>query len=224
MKILIAEDDYTSRLMLRAALEKMEYEVVVVENGRAAWEIMQRPDAPELVVLDWLMPEMDGVDVCRHIRGRAAQKPVYIIMLSSRTEKGAMVEGLDAGADDYIAKPYNLEELRARVNVGRRILELQSRLAEGEKLRGVLEMAGAVCHEINQPLQVVGGLSELILMKMGKDDPNYARFMKIRESITLIGELTRKIMGISRYRTKGYLDDARRIIDIHDSSALKEKP
>jgi DNA-binding response OmpR family regulator len=224
MKILIAEDDYTSRLMLSAALEKLGYEVDAVENGRAAWEKMQRPDAPALVVLDWLMPEMDGLDVCRHIRAIAVQRPVYVIMLSSRAEKDSLVEGLDAGADDYIAKPYNLEELRARVNVGRRILELQIRLAEEEKLRGVLEMAGAVSHEINQPLQVVGGLSELILMKMGKDDPNFARFMKIRESITLIGELTRKIMGITRYRTKGYLDDSKRIIDIHGSSPPDGKP
>jgi CheY-like chemotaxis protein len=224
MKVLIAEDDYTSRLMLKAALDKLGYEVDAVETGRAAWERMQRPDAPPLVVLDWLMPEMDGLDVCRHIRETESQRPVYVIMLSSRSEKGDMVEGLDAGADDYIAKPYNLEELRARVNVGRRMLELQNRLAEQEKLRGVLEMAGAICHELNQPLQVVSGLSELILMKMGKDDPNFTRFMKIRESITLIGELTRKIMGISRYRTKGYLDDAKRIIDIQGSSPPDGKP
>lgn len=219
MKVLVAEDDQTSRLMLKAALEKFGYGVETAENGREAWEIMQRPDAPFLVILDWVMPEMDGLRVCSLIRAEKTERPVYIIMLSSRQDMGDMVEGLDSGCDDYIVKPYNPRELRARVDAGRRILELQHRLVEQEKLRGVLEMAGAVCHEMNQPLQAVSGWSELILMKMGKDDPNYEKFMKIREGISLIGELTRKIMGISRYRTKSYLDETSRIIDIHDSSA-----
>jgi CheY-like chemotaxis protein len=219
MKVLVAEDDHTSRLMLKAALEKLGYEVETAENGREAWEIMQRPDAPSLVIMDWVMPEMDGLGLCSHIRAEKTERPVYVIMLSSRQDTHDLVEGLDSGCDDYIVKPYHMEELRARVDAGRRILELQHRLIEQEKLQGVLEMAGAVCHELNQPLQSVSGWSELILMKMNKDDPNYEKFMKIREGISLIGELTRKIMGISRYRTKSYLDETSRIIDIHDSSA-----
>jgi signal transduction histidine kinase len=147
---------------------------------------------------------------------------VYIIMLSSRQEANALVEGLDAGCDDYIAKPYNLEELRARVNVGKRMLELQLRLIEQEKLQGVLEMAGAVCHELNQPLQAVSGWAELILMTMKKEDPNFARFVKIRDAVGLIGELTKKIMGISRYRTKRYMNNASSIIDIHGASSHQD--
>jgi CheY-like chemotaxis protein len=223
MRILIAEDDLTSRFMLKAALEKLGYEVEGVENGRLAWERMQKPDAPALLILDWVMPEIDGLGVCRLIREQKSPKPVYIIMLSSRQEVNALVEGLDAGCDDYIAKPYNLEELRARVNVGRRMLELQFRLIEQEKLQGVLEMAGAVCHELNQPLQAVSGWSELILMNMKKEDPNYAKFIKIRDGVGLIGELTKKIMGISRYRTKRYMNNAVSIIDIHGASSPPDK-
>ena len=128
MKILIAEDDFTSRTMLQAILSKWGYEPIVVDNGQKAWEILQSPDAPKLVILDWNMPEMDGLEVCQQARQLPHNSLLYIIMLTSKSEKSNIVKGLEAGANDYIAKPYNNDELRARVNVGQRMIEIQTDL------------------------------------------------------------------------------------------------
>ena len=129
MNILIAEDDYTSRVMLLAVLKKWKYNPVATENGAEAWNVMQRADAPKLVLLDWNMPEMDGLEVTRRVRGMSAAEPPYIVILTARGEKSNIVQGLEAGANDYVAKPYDHDELRARLGVGRRMVELQSVLA-----------------------------------------------------------------------------------------------
>jgi len=128
MRILIAEDGLTSRTVLTAVLKKYGHEVEVTVNGAEAWKAMQQPDAPSLAILDWMMPEMDGLEVCRHIRARETDQPPYLIMLTTKAEKLDIVTGLEAGADDYLAKPYDPGELHARIEVGRRILELQANL------------------------------------------------------------------------------------------------
>jgi diguanylate cyclase (GGDEF)-like protein len=130
MKILIAEDDLTSRSILTALLKKWGYDPVATEHGNAVWDELQRPDAPKLVLLDWNMPGMDGLEVCRRLGERDSSNPPYVILLTGRREKGDIVQGLDAGAHDYIAKPYENEELQARIRVGQRMLELQSNLLE----------------------------------------------------------------------------------------------
>jgi two-component system cell cycle response regulator len=128
LKIMIAEDDPVSRHMLEAFLTKWGYEVLVARDGGAAWRFLQQEDAPKLVLLDWNMPEMDGVEVCRKIRERADQPYVYILMLTSRDNKQDTVEGMEAGADDYLVKPFDAHELRAHLRVGKRILDLQEKL------------------------------------------------------------------------------------------------
>jgi diguanylate cyclase (GGDEF)-like protein len=130
MRILVAEDDFTSRSILVAILKKWGYDPLVTENGTAAWEALQRPDAPELVLLDWDMPGMNGPEVCRRLREIDTPHPAYVILLTARGEKGDIVLGLEAGANDYISKPFDSEELQARIRVGRRMLELQSSLRE----------------------------------------------------------------------------------------------
>lgn len=217
MKILLAEDDFSTRTILNSILTKWGYEVIATDNGQSALEAMLEKEAPQLAVLDWMMHEMDGPEVCRRLRQEKGEDPLYLILLTARGESGDIVQGLDSGADDYIAKPYDKEELRARVNVGRRIINLQKELREKEKLQGVLEMAGAVCHELNQPLQSVIGFSELLLMDMKEDDAKYQTLIKIKSSIDRIGELTKKIMGITRYQSKSYLSKSW-IIDIDGSS------
>ena len=132
MKILIAEDDFTSRSILTAILKKWGFEPVVTENGGAAWDVLQRPDAPRLALLDWSMPIMDGLEVCRRLRASDSRNPPYVILLTARGEKGDIVQGLEAGANDYVAKPYDNEELRARIRVGQRLLEMQSHLLEAQ--------------------------------------------------------------------------------------------
>jgi phosphoserine phosphatase RsbU/P len=221
MKILIAEDDVTSRIMLDAVLTKWGYKVTSTSDGIAAYDAFMQSDAPQLALLDWEMPGMDGASLCRKLRGQERKDPLYLILLTSKGEKGDIVQGLKAGADDYVAKPFDNEELSARVNVGCRMIKLQNEMLERDKLQGVLEMAGAVCHELNQPLQSVSGFSELLMMEPGTIDMNYEMLKNIKIGIDRIGELTRKIMKITSYQSKPYLKS--KIIDINKASEHKQE-
>lgn len=140
MRILIADDDDTSRTMLAGVLGKYGYEVESVPDGHEAWRRLKEKDAPKLVILDWMMPGMDGLEVLRRIREREDGESFYILLLTSRDEKKDIVEGLDAGANDYLPKPFNPGELRARVEVGRRMISMQETLARKiEELRKAIE-------------------------------------------------------------------------------------
>lgn len=130
MRILIAEDDIVSRRMLEATLVKWRYEVVVTNNGAEAWQILQSENPPKLVILDWMMPEMDGLEVCKKVRENAELDSTYIILLTARGQKEDIVSGLDAGANDYITKPFDRNELKARIQVGVRMINLQNELEE----------------------------------------------------------------------------------------------
>lgn len=123
MRILIAEDDPISRCMLEATLKNWGYDVIVTSNGREAWQSLQQDD-PQLAILDWMMPGLDGVQVCRKAREAPSRERIYIILLTAKGEKDDIVAGLEAGADDYVTKPFDRAELRARVDVGIRMVEL----------------------------------------------------------------------------------------------------
>jgi len=129
MRILIAEDDRVSRRLLETCLRKWGHEVQEVADGAAALERLQQEDAPNLAIVDWMMPGIDGVEVCRRARGRPVTRPLYIILLTARTAPEDIAYALDAGADDYVTKPFNPAELRARVGVGIRVVQLQRELA-----------------------------------------------------------------------------------------------
>lgn len=128
MKLLIADDDLTSRTMLSAVAQKWGYESIAVEDGEEAWNVLQQPDAPLLLLIDWEMPKLDGLGLCNRIRQIETNNPPFIILLTSRSETDDVVAGLDAGANDYIAKPFANAELHARLKVGQRMLELQGEL------------------------------------------------------------------------------------------------
>lgn len=130
MKILVAEDQAVSRHILVASLRKWGYEVTAVEDGARAWEELQSKLAPPLAILDWLMPGMDGIEICRRIRSGPKTRTNYLILLTARRGQEDKIRGLQSGADDYITKPFDREELRARVQVGFRVIELQHALAE----------------------------------------------------------------------------------------------
>ena len=130
MRILIAEDDVTSRNILSAMLRKWGFEPVVTPDGNAAWAALQRADAPKLVLLDRNMPAMDGLEVCRRLRKAESTDPSYVLLLTDQAAKGDIVQGLEAGANDYVSKPYDNDELQARIRVGQRLLDLQARLLE----------------------------------------------------------------------------------------------
>jgi two-component system, cell cycle response regulator len=128
MRVLIAEDDPVSRRVLQAHLSKWGYEVVVTADGADAWKVLQGNDLPSLAILDWMMPSMDGIEVIRRLRGRGDPSYVYVILLTAKSQKEDIVAGLEAGADDYLVKPFDAHELRARIRTGKRILDLQREL------------------------------------------------------------------------------------------------
>ncbi len=163
MKILIAEDDSVSRRLLEAFLSKWGYEVIVATNGAEAWRIFEQDEAPRLALLDWMMPELDGIEVCRRVRVREARPYVYMVLLTARSQKQDLLKALEAGADDYLTKPFDADELRARLHVGRRIIELQDALiaaretmrfqATHDSLTGVFnhtEILGALRRELSR--------------------------------------------------------------------------
>ena len=119
--ILIADDEPVFRRMLRSFLLKWGYEVLVAKDGTEALRILQRNDAPPLAVLDWTMPGMEGPQVCRRVRERSERPYVYILLLSGRDQREDIIEGLESGADDYLTKPFDADELRARLRIGQRI-------------------------------------------------------------------------------------------------------
>jgi two-component system cell cycle response regulator len=135
MRILIAEDDVTSRLILENMLTKWGYDVVSATDGNDAWKKLQEEDSPKLVILDWMMPGMEGIEICRKIRenSKSDDQYTYVALLTAKESKENIVTGMDAGADDYITKPFDMHELRVRVRAGQRIVQLQSELLEAKK-------------------------------------------------------------------------------------------
>jgi diguanylate cyclase (GGDEF)-like protein len=133
MKILIADDEAMSRRLLQKTMERAGYQVTAVENGRLAADELCKPDGPKLALLDWMMPELDGPGVCREVRKRKEHSYVYMVLLTSKEKKEDIVAGLKSGADDYLTKPFDAEELKARLRTGMRILDLEDRLVEARE-------------------------------------------------------------------------------------------
>jgi phosphoserine phosphatase RsbU/P len=164
MKILIAEDDLVSRTVLMRILAKWGHEVVVTVDGRSAYEILEREDAPKLAILDWMMPEMDGLEVCRSVRALDRAQPTYLILLTAKDQIGDIVEGLDSGANDYLIKPYDWRELKSRLRVGERMVALQHDLAQ--QIRE-LQYAMAKIHELQELVPICSYCKKI------RDDGNY---------------------------------------------------
>jgi len=161
MKILIADDDSVSRHFLQYYLQKWGYDVTAAQDGAEAWRIFENSSFP-MVITDWMMPELDGAGLLRRIR--ASQRPgyVYAILLSARSQKEDLVEGMEAGADDFLTKPFDRDELRVRLRAGERIIRLehhlretQAALIQSEQLASLGRLAAGVAHEINNPISYV---------------------------------------------------------------------
>jgi CheY-like chemotaxis protein len=141
MRILVAEDDKTSRRLLEATLAREGYDVVPASSGDEAWERLHEEAAPRLALLDWMMPGLDGIEICRKLRRENRPSYVYLILLTTKTRPEDVVHGLEAGADDYLTKPYDPQELRWRIKGGERILVLEEALAAK-----VTELKAALSH------------------------------------------------------------------------------
>jgi len=164
LKLLIAEDNGTARSALANLATSWGYEVVAAEDGYAAWNLLQQPEPPSLLLLDWNMPRLDGVELCRQVRAVPRLAVCYIILLTGRSAEEDLVAGLEAGADEYLAKPVNYLELRARLHAGRRVVELQQNLTHK-----IAELQDA----LSQVKTLDGLLPICAYCKRVRDDRNY---------------------------------------------------
>jgi DNA-binding response OmpR family regulator len=163
-RILIAEDHYVSRHLLERNLSNWGFSVVSAEDGEAACKILDSEDAPPIAILDWMMPKVDGVEVCRRVRARKDRPYVYLLLLTAKSQKEEVAAGLEAGADDYVIKPFDPDELRARLKVGQRVVDLERTLARKVK-------------DLEQAVSDVRKLKELLPIcmycKSIRDDQDY---------------------------------------------------
>ncbi|MHB1948156.1 MAG: response regulator [Gammaproteobacteria bacterium] len=129
IKVLVADDDPPTRLLLKAGILRWGYKVVEAVNGEEAWEILNKTDPPDILILDWMMPVLDGIGLCERIKGQLSYKP-YIILLTQIAGSQNIIKGLEAGADEYLSKPFNMAELQSRLSVGARLVNYKIQLKE----------------------------------------------------------------------------------------------
>lgn len=178
-RILIAEDHHVSRHLLERNLQNWGFEVVSAEDGAAAADILDQPGAPSIAILDWMMPKMDGAEVCRHVRQQTNRPYIYLLLLTAKSQKEEIAAGLDAGADDYVIKPFDPDELRARLKVGQRVVELeraldkrvqqlQTALDDVKKLKGLLPIC-MYCKSVRDDQDYWRQIDEYIHTETGTD-------------------------------------------------------
>ncbi len=210
MKTLIADDDPVSLLYLQDALQDWGYEVVTASDGTAACDILLQRDAPALAIVDWMMPGMDGIELCRKIRDGAKDHYTYLIMLTSRSETAFIVEAMEAGMDDYISKPFDAEELKVRLRAGRRICELEQELrlrATHDPLTGIYNRGAIIDilhkelarhHREANPLSVI--FADIDHFKRTNDTYGHvAGDQVLREVTRRIGATVRPYDALGRY-------------------------
>ena len=216
MKILIAEDNPVYRKMLEAMLVKWGYEVTICSDGFNAWEILTSENAPKFVILDWMMPGMDGMEVCRKIRENIKDTYVYILLLTAKDEIKDIVEGMESGADDYITKPFHASELKVRLRAGRRILELQEDLrtmATRDALTGLLNRRAIVdaisrrlAQAVRKKTSVGLVISDIDYFKNINDTFGHlAGDATLRETAKRLQSLARQYDDIGRYGGEEFL-------------------
>lgn len=211
--ILIVDDSpVSSKIISRMLKKNSDYYSVKIWDGpeciKKAKEVK-----PDLILLDIQMPGMNGIEVCKVLRKDEQTYDIPVIFVTASTDNETLKEAFESGGTDYVRKPVNKIELLARIKSVLIQKKLEKRLMEKEKLNGVLEMAGGICHDLNQPMQVVSGYSELLLMDMGKENSAYPYIKMIKEQTDEMGSITRKLMRITKYETKDYIEGSR-IIDI----------
>ncbi|MDB4914621.1 MAG: response regulator receiver sensor signal transduction histidine kinase [Gemmatimonadetes bacterium] len=211
MRVLFADDDVIARTLLAAVLADLDHDVTIADNGEAAWESFQRDPAP-LVVLDINMPGLDGLEVCRRIRGHDAGRETFVLIVTARDGRDDLVSVLEAGADDYVTKPSSPENLRARLEIAKRRIAqdtarraAEAELARSRWLAGIGETTIALEHEINNPLSALLGHAELLMMDKGLTEDQYEQLHIIQEQAARIAQVVRRLAKLKNPQSVEYL-------------------
>jgi len=217
-KILIVDDSQDNREVLRTVLEHHHYKVLSTESGEEAIRLA-RELSPDLILMDVIMPGMDGIATCRTLHTDEKTQGIPVIMLTAKNEPEDLQKGLEAGAVDYVKKPFLMAELLARVKTALRLKAAQDKLVEQEKKIAIMELAGAAAHELNQPLTVINCQVKLLEEALEEQGifPDSREIEIIYDSVKKMTEIIRKIGNITKYKTKDYLLGDR-IIDLDEAS------
>ncbi len=215
--ILIVDDVPENIRLLGTILQKEGYKISAAKEGMQALAIATK-GIPDLILLDVMMPEADGFEICQRLKDNPVTKDIPIIFLTAMDQVKDMVKGFQAGAADYITKPFNTVELLVRIRTHLKLKKAEKERLQKEKLKSILELAGAVCHELVQPLQTISGLSEILLLTVNNDEPMHDKISEIRRQVKRMVEIIKKLRGITRYETKYYAGKSH-IIDIVKSSS-----
>lgn len=200
MRVLIADDDPHSLRLLRLLLMKEGYEVVCANNGQEALQILNSANSPRLLVLDWMMPDIDGLTICRQMRASESEEDYrYIVLLTARGETEDLVTGMDAGADDYIIKPFHESELKVRLRAGKRILDLHKQLLE--RTQTVQDFVYAFSHDMRTPLIAINmTMSQAIEGIFGDLSAEYLNILrKSKRSIQELMNMADTLLMVARY-------------------------
>ena len=195
-KILIADDHQVTRKTLQGILEKNGYRVVTAENGSQAWDLLSGTPDLRLAILDWMMPGMDGVEICRKLREKRRSNFIYIILLTAQEGINKITEALHAGADDYVTKPFDKEELLARLRVGQRIVELQTQLTQAQKLESIGQLAAGIAHEINTPTPYIADNTRFLNVAFKDINRLLAKYKQVLETSRATPSMAKHIAEI----------------------------
>ena len=219
--LLLIDDDADFLEGMAALLQPLGYRVLTAGDGAAGWTQLEH-ESPDLLLVDWMLPDVDGISLIRRMRESIAHRDRYVIMVTGRSGMTDLVRGMDQGANDYLAKPFDKEELLVRIRVGIRTRRLEKELAEQIRRTTVLEMAGSVAHEIGNPLASAKLLYQMILADR-RIQAHSDLDQELRELGIELGRielLVRKIQTIAEVRSKPYAGDLR-IIDFETKKPQK---
>lgn len=214
--ILVVDDNAINLEVMKAVLEGAGYETAIIDDSQACLEMLNA-FTPDLILLDINMPGLNGLEVCRRLQMDPKTNEIPIIFVTGMTDNKTIKDAFEAGCTDYVEKPINRDELLARIKSVLARQKYKASLLEREKLAGVLEMAGAVCHELNQPLQSIQFYIDAISPDAIEDMHIRKVLAQIKQQAVRMGKITRKIMQITKYESIDYLGGVR-IIDIEKAS------
>ncbi len=232
MKLLVADDELSTRIFLKRSAGKWGYEVIEATNGDEAMEILNGDDPPRIAVLDWMMPGLDGVEICARLQEQAAERMIYTILLTVKTEKEDVMRALNQGAHDFLSKPVHVGELRSRIAVGRRLVEANDRLVELDQLKN--RFMGMAAHDLRNPLSYIITMSEMLtdesFAAIHANSDQYLR--KIHDAASIMQGLINDLLDVSviesgslkvKKRVGSIVELIRRSIQLQEQAARKKE-